>query len=137
MATDARAMLAEGIKDKSDEEIISLIQTTLGSVAQGLDTIFEGMAAALDPAKAQDCVVCYEIKEGDTAHAYTMTVKDKTATVSKGLVDDARVTITQSAPDFLRLVSGQLDGMQAFMQGKLKLKGDMMFAAQVPNMFQQ
>ena len=31
-------------------------------------------------------------------------------------------------PDFLRFLTGQLDGMQAFMTGKLKLSGDMMFA---------
>jgi putative sterol carrier protein len=48
---------------------------------------------------------------------------------------DARVTIGLSVPDFLRLVAGDLDATQAFMAGKLKIKGDMMFATQVPQMF--
>ena len=45
------------------------------------------------------------------------------------------MTIGLALPDFLRLIAGELDGMQAFMQGKLKLQGDMMFAQQVPQMF--
>lgn len=45
------------------------------------------------------------------------------------------MTIGLSVPDFLRLVAGDLDATQAFMAGKLKIKGDMMFATQVPQMF--
>ncbi len=32
---------------------------------------------------------------------------------------------TLALPDFLRIVSGKLNGMQAFMQGKVKVQGDM------------
>ena len=35
----------------------------------------------------------------------------------------------------LRLITGQLDGMQAFMSGTLKIEGDVMFAAQMQQMF--
>jgi putative sterol carrier protein len=37
----------------------------------------------------------------------------------------------------LRLVSGKLNGMQAFFAGKLKLTGDMMFAQTMQGWFNQ
>lgn len=135
MSDDPRTMLAEGIKGKSDEEILELMKQMSGSTEAALDMIFDGMSSALDPAAAQDCVIGYELKEGDTTYSYAVVVKDKTATTEKREPTDARVTLGLAVPDFLRLIAGQLDGMQAFMQGKLKLKGDMMFAQQIQKMF--
>merc|ERR1712187_228170 len=42
--------------------------------------------------------------------------------------DKADVTITMSDADFVAMAEGKLDGMQAFMGGKLKIKGNMMLA---------
>lgn len=134
MADDARAILTEAVKGKSDEEIMEFVGTT-GGAETVLEMTFEGMKAALDPDKAQDCVIGYELTDGGTTHAYAVTVKDKQASYEKRDPADARVTLGLTVADYLRLISGELDGMQAFMQGKLKLKGDMMFAQQVPQMF--
>lgn len=134
MVDDARALLAEAVKGKSDDEINALVGT-FGGTETALDTLFEGMKSALNPDKAIDCVVGYELTENGTTHAYAVTIKGKAATYEKRDPSDARVTIGLAVPDFLRLVAGDLDPMQAFMQGKLKLKGDMMFAQQVPQMF--
>ena len=134
MADDARAILTEAVKGKSDEEIMELVGT-MGGAATVLEMTFEGMKAALIPDKAQDCVIGYELTDGENTHAYAVTVKDKQASYEKRDPADARVTLGLTVADYLRLISGELDGMQAFMQGKLKLKGDMMFAQQVPQMF--
>jgi len=40
----------------------------------------------------------------------------------------ADATIQISKEDFLAMAAGQLDGMSAFMQGKLKVQGDIMLA---------
>lgn len=134
MADDPQAMLQEAVKGKSDDEIMEFVNNMGG--AEGLLTLtFEGMKAAVNPEKAQDCVVGFEVTEGDTTHAYTVVIKDKAATYEKRDPSDARVTLGLTVPDYLRLISGELDGMQAFMQGKLKLKGDMMFAQQIAPMF--
>ena len=42
--------------------------------------------------------------------------------------DKADVTITLADADFVAMAEGKLDGMQAFMAGKLKIKGNMMLA---------
>lgn len=134
MVDDARALLAEAVKGKSDDEIMAFVGT-FGGTEGALDTIFEGMKSAVNPETAVDCVVGYELTEDGKTHAYAVTIKDKAAAYEKREPSDARVTIGLAVPDFMRLVAGDLDPMQAFMQGKLKLKGDMMFAQQVPQMF--
>jgi putative sterol carrier protein len=40
----------------------------------------------------------------------------------------ADVTITMADADMVSMAEGKLDGMQAFMGGKLKIKGNMMLA---------
>ena len=44
-------------------------------------------------------------------------------------------TITVSGPDFLRLVTGQLDPMQAYFTSRIKLSGDLMLAARLQSLF--
>jgi putative sterol carrier protein len=134
VAQDAQAVLAEAVKDKSDEEINELLGT-MGGTETVLDMTFQGMAEAVNPEKAQDCVIGYKLTEGDKTYMYKVTIADKKASYEKADPAGARVTMGLSVPDYLRLISGNLDGMQAFMGGKLKLEGDMMFAQQVAGMF--
>ena len=51
----------------------------------------------------------------------------KQSKVSRG-AGKADCTVTLSEENFLALVSGKLKGMQAFMSGKMKIKGNMMLA---------
>lgn len=135
MVDDARALLEQTLKGKPDDEILGFVQQ-FGGTETALNMIFEGMKSALNPEKAQDCQVAFEVVDGDTTHSYVITIANKEASFEKtDATGDARVTLGLSLVDFLRLIIGELDGMQAFMQGKLKLKGDMMFAQQVPQMF--
>ena len=43
----------------------------------------------------------------------------------------ANVTIILSDETFMQLAEGKLDGQKAFMSGKLKTKGNMMFATKL------
>ena len=47
----------------------------------------------------------------------------------------ADTTIKVSWDDFAQLAAGQLDGMTAFMMGKLKVEGDMSNAMQLQGVF--
>ena len=49
----------------------------------------------------------------------------------------AAAIVTLNVADFLRLITGKLNGMQAFMSGKLKIQGDMMFAQVMQGWFRQ
>ena len=129
---DALGQLLEG---RSDEEINQFVE------AAGVDTVlgqvFDAMKERFAPEKAagQSAVVQWDINAPDGTHTYQFKVADGAADWKQGADDTARVTLTFSLADFLRFVAGQLDGMQAFMGGKLRLAGDMMFATTLQTWF--
>ena len=46
-----------------------------------------------------------------------------------------RVTLTTDGVDFLKLVTGNVSGPKLFMTGRLKVEGDLMFAAGAAALF--
>ena len=131
------AALAEMIGDRSDEEINSFIAEA--GKENVLGPIFQGMQERFLPEKAADkaAVIQYDIGLAEGTESYQVDVHDGTCTTSQGTAKEPTVTLALSGPDFLRLVSGKLDGVQAFMSGKLKLKGDMMLAQTMQRWFDQ
>jgi putative sterol carrier protein len=129
------ADLANLIEGKSDDEILAVIKE------RGEDSVFGGvfdeMAKRFLPGKAvgKNVVIQYDITTPDGTHSYQVVVSDGTCTTGPGAGEEATVTLALSAPDFLRLISGKLNGMSAFMSGKLKLKGDMMLAQSMQTWF--
>jgi putative sterol carrier protein len=125
---DARGALAELVEGRSDEEITKAAED-LG-VETLLDQVFDGMQEAFQPEKAagQSAVVQWDVDAPDGKHSRTVKIADGSCTVERGAAESPRLTLTLALPDFLRFVAGQLDGMQAFMSGKLKLAGDIMLA---------
>lgn len=131
---DPRTMLREAVAGQDDDALVQFAEN-LGGVEGFLDLTFQGMQTAVDPEKAQDCVIGWEIRHGDDVHPYVVTIAGGEVSAERREPEGARVTLDLSLPDYMRLVAGELDGMQAFMAGKLQLKGDMMFAAQIQEMF--
>ena len=127
--------LAQLLDGRSDEEIDEFVN------AAGIDTVltqvFDAMKERLDPQKAagQTAVVQWDVNAPDGTHSYQFKVENGSGSWSQGTPDTPRVTLTFSRADFLRFVAGQLDGMQAFMGGKLRLAGDMMFATTLQTWF--
>lgn len=119
---------------KTDEEILTLTQ---GNEEALLDGVFEAMRSAFDPSKAvgQDAVIQYAIDGSAAKLNYQLNVKDGVCDVSKGTADDPRVTMALSLPNFVRMSTGELNGMQAFMSGKLKISGDLMFSQSLASWF--
>lgn len=135
MATSAQADLRQQISGKSDDEILAFADQQPGGIAALLDITVAGMPDALQPAAAADCVIGYEISAPDGTHAYRVVVADGAATTERRDPDDARVVLQLSGPDYLRLITGLLDGTDAFMSGRMRIRGDVMFAPQVGRMF--
>lgn len=131
---DPRALLQDAVKGQDDDALEQFAEN-LGGVEGFLDLTFQGMTQALDSANAQDAVIGWEIVHGDDVHTYKVAISGGEATAERGDPTDARVTLRLSLPNYMRLIAGELDGMQAFMSGGLQLKGDMMFAAQIQQMF--
>ena len=133
----SRDELAAMIEGKSDDEINAGVAER--GTEKVLGQIFEYMAGRFQPERAggQSAVIGWDITSSEGTHNYQLKVADGTCTVAQGNAEPARVTLGMALPDFLRFLTGKLDGMQAFMTGKLKLSGDMMFAQSMQAWFAQ
>jgi putative sterol carrier protein len=81
-----------------------------------------------DPDKVESINAVYQF-EIDGPNGGTWTVDMKEGEVYAGEADDAPdVTIHCSDDDFVAIAEGDLNGMQAFMEGKLRVDGDMALA---------
>jgi len=98
--------------------------------------VFDGMPGAFNPTAAQglDAVFQFEIT-GDGGGNWTVAVKDGACEITEGTHDAPTTTLTMSGETWLAMVNGELNGMQAFMSGQLKVSGDIMLANRIPELF--
>ena len=104
------------------------------------EEVFRRMGEHLDPVKAATlrAVVHWRLTGGTGAGGYDRfeTVIDNgTCTSGQSPTADARVTLTLAPTDFLRAVTGSVNVAMLFMRGKVKVKGDIAFAAGLINYF--
>ena len=97
---------------------------------------FDQMAGSFDPAKAAgvNAIIQMELT-GDGGGVWAIKIADGGLDVVEGGVDAPTTTLTMSADDFVGLVNGQVNAMAAFMQGKIKLQGDMGLAMKFQSIF--
>lgn len=131
------AQLAEATKGMSDEELAQAIKD-IGEDTT-LKNIFQGMQDSFDPSRAAgvDSTVQYDIATDDGTKSYSVKISNGTCTATEGASDDPRLTLSIGLVDFVRLIFNQVQGPQLFMSGKMKLKGDMMWAMQMQNYFKR
>ena len=91
---------------------------------------------AFRPEKAEgvDAVIQYRLT-GEEAGDYIITLKEGKCSVSEGIADNPTMTLTADARDFGDVLLGKANGMQYFMQGKLKLSGDLNLAMKLTEFF--
>jgi len=72
----------------------------------------------------------FEITEGPSGakQSWTVDLKNGSGSVAVGKQGQAGVTITMKDSDFVNMMTGKLNSQEAFMQGKLRMKGDMKLA---------
>lgn len=133
--TPAQDQLRSLVANRDDEEIERLVTAEFESVDALVDATVEGMADALDTAAAQDCVIGYEVDTPSGTRSYRIEVTGTQVQTERTEPTDARVVLQLSSADFFRLVTGLLDGTEAFMSGRMKIRGDVMFAPQISRIF--
>lgn len=91
-----------------------------------IESQFNSSAAA-----GMDVVFQFSIDED----AYHLIVSDGACQLVQGTHDDPSVTLIMDQETFEQVASGELNGMQAFMAGKLRTEGDMMLATRLSDLF--
>jgi putative sterol carrier protein len=99
--------------------------------------LMEKMPGAFIPEKAQGVDATIHFKfTGAEAGDWNATIKDGKVDVAQGSPQQpANMTLTADSNDYVKIFTGELDGMQAFMQGKIKLAGDLNLAMKLMQMF--
>ena len=102
----------------------------MGTVSEIIDSMkarFNAEAAA-----GMDEVFQFDLDDADSWH---LVIKDGTCNMVDGSHDDPSVTLTMDSATMQAVMSGKMDGMQAFMMGKLRAEGNMMLATKLNALF--
>ncbi|CDS11073.1 hypothetical protein LRAMOSA03337 [Lichtheimia ramosa] len=79
-------------------------------------------------------IFAFVIKKDGKTETFYVDVK-KQGKVTRGGSQKADATITIADKDFVDLAQGKLNGQKAYMSGKLKIKGQIMLAMKLDNVF--
>jgi putative sterol carrier protein len=96
-----------------------------------LDEIFARMSTHIHPDRARDvhAVVHWHLPADGGHDRYETVIAHGSCRVSRDLRERPRVTITIAPTDFFRLTTHQTTPAVLFVTGKLKVEGDLAFAA--------
>lgn len=72
---------------------------------------------------------------GVEAGDWLITIRDQKCTVEPGTTPKPQLTLTMDSKDYIDLTLGKLNGMTAYMQGKIKMSGDISLAMRFTNLF--
>ncbi len=101
-----------------------------------IETFMSKMPDAFIPDKAQGLDVIIQFKfTGAEAGEWFAIIKEGKCTVERGANPLPKMTLTADSNDYIKILTGELDGMQAFMKGKLKISGDLNLAMKLTQIF--
>jgi putative sterol carrier protein len=129
--------LTQAVKSLPADQLQAQISAQEGGATAVLDQVFNGMASAFRPERAagQTATVEFDITTPEGVERYALAVADGKCTVHHGGAESPRTTIKAGLVDFLKLITNNLNPMQAFMTGKLRVEGDLFFAQSAMNWF--
>lgn len=132
--SEERLYLWKKTRGKSDKEILDLVDM-LGRPTNFLTIVMNFLPLELDPETAQDCVIGFEVSTADRVHNLRVEIAGDKCVAERRDPKGADTTIAISLPNFVRLITDELGGVKAFMQGKLWVRGNPLFAYSIPSMF--
>jgi putative sterol carrier protein len=102
------------------------------------DQIVEAMPEYLISEKAGTTKATIQFDlSGPHAGKWWVKIHDGKAESGKGDAEAPNLTLSADSNDWVKIMTGQMDGTAAFMQGKLKIKGDMGLAIKMQSLFRR
>jgi alkanesulfonate monooxygenase SsuD/methylene tetrahydromethanopterin reductase-like flavin-dependent oxidoreductase (luciferase family)/putative sterol carrier protein len=143
----AVAALRRTLKDRGEQAFQSFVRRasderlarTAGSAA-GLKLLFAGMERQFVAERAAGFTgdLQYNLRAADdTVRSWTVTVDGDRAIARAGASEAAKLTITLSVADFVRIAGSDLDPVKAVLTGRMELAGDFALAMRLGEMFGQ
>lgn len=101
-----------------------------------LQELFDRLPDAFLPEKAGDMDAVIQFKlTGEEESDWIVIIKDKAVKVEKGIHEDPTMTLSADSQDYKDIVTGRMNPMNAFMQGKVKLQGNLNLAMKFAEIF--
>ena len=101
-----------------------------------IQQMMEQMPEAFVPERAVGLKALLLIRfTGAEAGEWVITIQDGKCTVVSGTTPKPQLTLTMDSQDYKDMVFGKLNSMTAFMQGKIKLSGDISLAMRFASLF--
>jgi putative sterol carrier protein len=98
--------------------------------------VFETMPRVFNVAAAAGLNLVFQFHiTGDQASDWHVVVENNACQVTEGIHNAPTVSLTMADQDWLAICNGTLDGMTAFMMGKLRATGDIMAAQRIQSLF--
>lgn len=74
---------------------------------------------------------------GEGGGQWHLTIADQTLQVAEGEAPAPTMALALTAADYLDLINGDTTPMNLFMQGRVKVRGDMQLALKLQNLFRR
>ena len=96
----------------------------------------EALPGSADPQKLAgiDATVLFDLS-GEGGGQWTAIIADDQLSITEGTTATPIMTLKMTAADFVMMLSGDLNAVAAFMQGRLKVEGDMSVAMRLQALF--
>jgi putative sterol carrier protein len=121
----------------SDEDLIDYLKMQEGGIDGVLERTFGVLPAVFNAQKAgrTSAEFQYHILTPDDIQHYFVRVVDGECTSGKGEVEDPQVTLKAPLTVFVRMLTGEVNGMRAFLTRKVQISGSIFFAAKFETWF--
>jgi putative sterol carrier protein len=94
--------------------------------AVSVKPVFAAMPFSLNKEAAKEAAAVYQFNlSGEGGGQFTVTIKDGTCTVGEGVAPAPDATISATAADYLDIVTGAYPFGLAYINGRLKVEGDL------------
>ncbi len=101
-----------------------------------IEKLMERMPGAFLPEKAGDLAADIQFHfVGDGGGDWVAHIREGACTTEQGTTESPRLTLTAGSDDYIKIITGELNAMSAFAQGKIKLKGDLSLAMKLMDFF--
>lgn len=109
----------------------------MSEVTRIFERIRKGVERHPEVVQSTKAVVKYNISGKDGSEVWFLDLKNGKGAVTTSSQEKVDCEISMSAEDFIGFAEGTVDPMEAFMGGKLKIKGNLMIAQKMQDLFEQ